>query len=164
MDKVIVIGCSGSGKSVFSRKLRDVTHLPLYHIDRIYWREDGSFLSKPELHERLREIINEDRWILDGNYGSTMEMRMKAADTVFFLDYPTEICLAGVRERKGKPRSDMAWLSPDDDDMEFVEFIKNYNRVNRPRVMELLEKYSHKRIVVFKSREESECYLRSLRI
>ncbi len=163
MKKVIVIGCSGSGKSHFSRLLRDRTGLPLYHLDMIYWKEDGSFITKPEFKERLQRIMDTEEWIIDGNYCSTMEMRMQASDTVFFLDFPTEICLAGILQRKGKPRSDMAWLNPlEDDDEAFVEFIKNYNTQTRPRVIELLEKYSDKKIIIFNSRDDSEKYLELL--
>ena len=163
MKRIIVIGCSGSGKSHFSRLLRDKTGLPLHHLDMIYWKEDGSNLQKPEFREKLQLLLDGDRWIIDGNYNSTMDMRMQACDTVFFLDYPTEVCLAGIRQRKGKLRSDIAWKNPlEDDDEEFVEFVKNYNTQTRPKVMELLEKYSNKNIIVFKSREDSEKYLNNL--
>lgn len=163
MKRAIVIGCSGSGKSHFSRLLRDKTGLPLHHLDRIYWKEDGSILPKPEFRAKLQQLLDGDRWIIDGNYNSTMEMRMQVCDTVFFLDYPTEVCLAGILQRKGKPRSDMAWKNPlEDDDAEFMDFVKNFNRVNRPQIYALLEGYSNKNIVVFKSREDSEKYLKSL--
>ena len=163
MKKVIVIGCSGSGKSHFSRLLRDKTGLPLYHLDMIYWKADGSYIPKPEFVEKLRRIMDGEKWIIDGNYCSTMEMRIQACDTVFFLDYPTELCLAGILQRKGKPRSDMAWQNPlEDDDEEFIEFVKGYNTQTRPKVMELLEKYSDKRIIIFNSREDSEKYLKLL--
>lgn len=129
----------------------------------IYWKADGSFIPKPEFVEKLSRIMDTDEWIIDGNYCSTMEMRMQACDTVFFLDYPTELCLAGILQRKGKPRSDMAWQNPlEDDDEEFIEFVKNYNTQTRHKVMELLERYSDKKIIIFNSREDSEKYLKLL--
>ncbi len=165
MKKIIVIGCAGAGKSVFSRALRDKIGLPLYHLDLIYWREDGTTLEKSAFQEILQSILDRDEWIIDGNYSSTMELRVQACDTVIFLDYPTEVCLDGIAKRAGKYRSDMAWKQAGDiDDAEFVEFVKNYNLQNRPRVIELLENYTDKRIVVFKSREESERYLKSIKI
>ena len=90
---------------------------------------------------------------------TTMELRIKECDTVFFLDYPTDVCIAGIESRKGKPRSDMPWVENDDTDEEFIEFINNYNSENRPKVVELLEKYPSKNIVIFRTREESEEYL-----
>ncbi|MBQ9750853.1 MAG: adenylate kinase, partial [Clostridia bacterium] len=68
-------------------------------------------------------------------------------------------CLDGIKERRGKPRSDMPWIETEED-AEFIEFIKSYNEQQRPRVLELLEKYSEKRIIVFKSREQADEFLK----
>ena len=83
---------------------------------------------------------------------------MAACDTVIFLDYPLDVCFNGIKERLGKPRSDMPWTETEED-AEFIEFIKNYNEQQKPKVMELLEKYSDKNIIVFKSREEADAFL-----
>ncbi len=84
---------------------------------------------------------------------------MQFCDTVFFLDYPTDICIAGIKSRKGKKRPDIPCATLEDEDHEFVEFIKNYNSVSRPAVMELLRKYSDKRIIIFKNRNEASEFL-----
>jgi len=160
MNKVIVIGCPGSGKSTFSRALQNLTGLPLYHLDLLYWNSDRTTVSKEVFRERLQNVLMLDSWIIDGNYGSTMEMRMSECDTVFFLDYPLEVCINGVRERKGKTRSDMPWIETEDDE-ELLEFIKNYNTQSRPKVFELLEKYKEKNIVIFKNREEADDYIKN---
>jgi len=109
----------------------------------------------------LSAVLEKDEWIIDGNYGSTMELRMAACDTVIFLDYPLDVCLGGIKERRGKPRSDMPWIEIEED-TEFIEFIKNYNEQQKPKVLELLEKYSDKNIVIFKSREQADEFLTEL--
>ena len=94
---------------------------------------------------------------MDGNYASTMELRLQACDTVIFLDYPIDVCLNGIKERRGKVRTDMPWTEKEDEeDAEFIEFVKNYNSECRPMVMELLDKYSDKDIYIFKNRNEAE--------
>ena len=107
MKKIIVIGCPGSGKSTFSRSLQNVIKIPLFHLDLFYdfkvESADRTIVEESIFHQRINEIIQKDEWIIDGNYGSTMEMRMQECDTVFFLDYPLEVCLNGIKERKGKP-------------------------------------------------------------
>lgn len=157
MRKVIVIGCPGSGKSTFSRALHKVTGIPLYHLDMMYWNADRTTVDRTVFRERLEEVIQKDEWIIDGNYGTTMELRLEACDTVFFLDYPVDVCLEGIRERKGKKREDMPWIEPEnEEDNEFIDFIKSYNAESRPKVMELLNRYSSKNIHIFRSRNEAD--------
>ena len=158
MKKIIVIDCPGSGKSTFSKALHKASGIPLFHLDMMFWNPDKTTVEKSVFLERLSNVIEKDEWIIDGNYASTMEQRIKACDTVIFLDYPTELCLEGVRERRGKARSDMPWTEKEED-AEFIEFIKNYNSQNRPQVMALLHKYSDKNIFVYKNREEADEFL-----
>lgn len=159
MKKIIVIGCPGSGKSTFSRRLAEKTDIPVYHLDMMYWNEDKTTVDKGIFLERLDAVLQKDEWIIDGNYISTMELRMLACDTIIFLDYPLEICLDGVKSRQGKARSDMPWIE-DEEDGEFIEFIKNFAKEQRPIIMDLLEKYSDKHINVFNSRVEASEYIK----
>ena len=161
MKKIIVIGCPGSGKSTVSRTLHNKTGIPLYHLDMMYWNADKTTAEKSVFLERLSAVLEKDEWIIDGNYGSTIELRLKACDTVIFLDYPVDVCLNGIRERRGKARTDMPWIEKsDEEDAEFIEFIKNYNSKNRPEVMALLDKYSDREIYIFKSRNEADEFLK----
>ena len=161
MKKVIVIGCPGSGKSTFSRALHHQTGIPLYHLDMMYWNPDQTTVEKSVFLERLSAVLEADEWIIDGNYGSTMELRMAACDTVFFLDYPLDVCLDGIKERHGKPRSDMPWVETREDE-EFIGFIKSYNGEQRPKVLALLEKYCGKNVIVFTSREQAAAFLKGI--
>ena len=139
MKRVLVIGCPGSGKSTFARALQSATGLPLYYLDMLNWNADKTTVDRQVFIDRLNKILPCDEWIIDGNYSSTMELRMVACDTVIFLDYPLDVCLDGIRERRGKPRSDMPWIETEEDS-EFIEFIKNYNEQQKAKVLELLTK------------------------
>lgn len=161
MKKIMVIGCPGSGKSTFSRTLHKLTGIPLFHLDMMNWNSDRTTVDKAVFRERLSNTIQKDEWIIDGNYGSTIELRLQACDTVIFLDFPLNVCLDGIKERRGKARTDMPWIE-NEEDAEFIEFIKNYNLQSRPKVMELLGKYSHKHIYIFNNRREADEFLNQL--
>lgn len=126
-----------------------------------FWNKDKTIIKKEIFIEKLLKIMDKDIWIIDGNYSSTMEIRMKECDTVFFLDYPLDVCLEGVRERRGKARVDMPWVETEEDN-EFIDFIKRFNLEQRPVILDLLEKHKNKDIVIFKNREESEKYLNNM--
>ena len=128
----------------------------------LFWNADKTTVGKSVFLDRLLKIIENSEWIIDGNYGSTMELRMQKCDTVIFLDYPLDVCLNGIQDRKGKPRSDMPWIESDEDDAEFVEFIKNYNSQSRPKVIELLKRYSDKDIYIFSNRVQAEEFLNKI--
>ncbi len=162
MNKVIVIGCPGSGKSTLSIELARITGLPLCHLDLLYWNTDKTAVDRAVFMERLENVLKGDKWIIDGNYGATLEMRLSACDTVIFLDYPTELCLEGIRLRRGKPRPDMAWIESEED-AEFVDFIINYNSVNRPKVLKMLSCNKEKTVIILKNRDDAEKLLNDIK-
>ena len=160
MKKILVIGCPGSGKSTFARRLRDLTGLPLYYLDQIWHKPDRTTISRPEFDAALGEILAQDTWIIDGNYSRTLERRMAACDAVFLMDYPTEVCLAGAAARVGQVREEMPWVE-EALDPEFARYIEAFAAEQLPRVYELLAQYGEGReIVIFRSREEANAWLR----
>ena len=161
MKKVIIIGCPGAGKSTFARKLKDRTGLPLFYLDMIWHKADGTNISRDEFDGKIKEIMKKEQWILDGNYIRTLEMRLKECDTVFLLDYPLELCLEGAASRIGKERPDMPWVEAEFD-QEFRQFIVDFPKDSLPKIYEILKKYEkEKELYIFRKREDAEEYLRT---
>lgn len=158
MKKIIVIGSPGAGKSCFSRKLSFLTNIELFHMDNLYWHEDKTHISHEELVSKLNEIMTNDMWIIDGNYISTLELRIKEADTIFYLDYPTEICIEGIKSRVGKKRDDIPWVE-DELDNDFFKFVEAFRAETKPQIESLLEKYNYKRLYRFSYRDDMNKYL-----
>ena len=163
MKKVLIIGCPGSGKSTLARALHQKTGLPLYHLDMLYWNADKTTVEKDVFRARLAAVLELEAWIIDGNYSATMEWRLAACDTVIFLDYPVEVCLAGVRERCGKPRTDMPWIETEED-AEFTRYIQNFRAEQRPAVLALLAKYPEKTVIILKDRAETDAFLEGVSV
>lgn len=142
MQRVLVIGPCGAGKSTASHRIAAALGLPLYHLDQLHWKPGWVEGSKEELGAALAPILVQDRWIIDGNYGSTMEQRLERADTVIYLDYPIYLCLWRAAKRvwtfRGKTRPDMAEDCPERFDLEFFRYIANWNHHARPRTEALL--------------------------
>lgn len=160
-NKVIIIGCSGSGKSYFAKELHRITSLPLFHLDKIYWKKNWEHLTREEMVLEITKIASNDRWIMDGNYSSTLELRINFADTIFFLDMDEDLCIKSERERRGKKRDDFPSFLEEKEDPEFINFIKNFKWECRPMILSLLNKYPKKQIIIFKNREEIANWIKS---
>ncbi|MDD7675890.1 MAG: adenylate kinase [Eubacteriales bacterium] len=162
MEKIIVIGCPGSGKTTFAEKLCDKTGLPLFYLDAIWHKPDRTHISREEYDARLAEILALDAWIIDGNYSRTIESRISACDTVFLFDLPVEVCLEGAVSRLGKGRYDMPWIDTELDS-KFEQEIMEFPVKNLPAVYALIDKYKDgKTVVIFKSREEADEFVRRI--
>ena len=161
MKKIIVIGCPGGGKSTFARQLRDKTGLPLHYLDMIWHKPDKSNVTRAEFDKALQDILSGDRWIIDGNYSRTLEVRMAACDTVILLDMPLEVCLAGAMKRIGTKREELPWVE-DRFDEEFKAHIEHFGDDELPKIYKLLEKHNNKTVVIFKSHADIADFLEGL--
>lgn len=157
--KIIVIGCPGAGKSTFSRKLHNVTQIKLFHLDALYWNKDCTHITRKELIAKQKEIFKLDSYIIDGNFKSTLEMRIKEADVVFLFDLPTEICIEGAKNRKGN-KPEMPCELPSND--ELIAFIKNFNADVMPIMKDLFQKYSSN-VIAFHSHKQADDYIKNLK-
>lgn len=102
--------------------------------------------------------MSADAWIIDGNYISTLELRMKEADTIFYLDYPTEVCIEGIKSRVGKERDDIPWAE-EELDSDFLRFVEAFRTETKPQIESLLEKYNDNTQYRFCCRGDLEKFL-----
>lgn len=160
MKKILIIGCGGSGKSTFARKLAEKTGLPLHYLDMIWHRPDHTTISQEEFDTKLEEILKNDSWIIDGNYQRTMPRRFQEADTVFFFDLPVEVCLDGVTKRIGHQRPDMPWVE-NTLDPQFRQWILNFPTTRLPLIKQLLDNYSGT-VIRFTDHHTADNYINNL--
>ncbi len=165
MKRVLVIGCCGSGKSTLSIKLNQLTGLPLVHLDKEYWNEGWEEPPKSDFRRRVEHITQEDRWIIDGHYFSTLNIRLEKADTVFHLDYSTRTCLARVIKRTilayGQDRTDCAKGCPERFNLDFLKYVFSYRGTFRERTISLLSNHQHIKVHHFTSPRQLTKYLNS---
>ena len=167
MERVMIIGCGGSGKSTHARALGEETGLPVIHLDQIWW-EPGNWqhLEREAFDKRLACIIEQPRWIIDGNFNRTMQMRLARCDTVIYLDFSPMVCLFSwigrVIKNWGKARPDMAegcceWFDP-----EFAGWIFKFNRMHRREYHTILAAQNDKTVLIFRNRRQVRRFLRTL--
>lgn len=169
MERVLVIGNAGAGKSTFSRALAQKTGLPLIHLDKLFWQGNWDHLPRDEFDRKLQTELEKPTWIIDGNFNRTIPQRLKYCDTVFFFDLPTVTCLWGVTKRifqnYGKTRPDMGGNCPERFDRQkpiLYRHILSFNRQHRKTYYRLLRE-SGAKVVVFRSHGQVQTYLKSLR-
>ena len=166
MERILIIGCSGSGKSTLARALREKLGLPLVRLDQLWWKKGWKHVTREEFDSRLAMALNMDRWIIDGNYSRTMEMRLEKCDTIIYLDFSRWTCLWGAVSRylhnQGKVRPDMAAGCAERLDWDFLKFIWNFNENNRVRNYTWIGKTRHAKAIVLKNRKEVRRFLETL--
>ena len=166
MERIMIIGCGGSGKSTLARQLGEKTGLPVVHLDKLFWRPGWVNLTREEFDVVHNAAIEEKKWILDGNFDRTMEPRIRRCDTVVYLDFSRIACLCGVMKRilttYGKVRPDMGDGCPERFDLEFLQWVWNFNKNKREKNYRLLEQYGDKRIYILKNRKQVKEFLESL--
>ena len=161
MDKVLVIGCPGSGKSTFSRSLHAATGLPLCHLDLLYWNADKTTVPPDAFRARLEQVLQQEQWIIDGHYAATLPMRLARCDTVFWLDLPLEKCLSGIEARRFRPRPDLPWIETEADG-DFAAYVRDCHAALQRTIPPLLQSFPHIALHVFRSHEEATTYLAAL--
>ena len=167
MQRVLVIGCGGAGKSTFSRALGDRTGLPVVHLDLLNWKPGWVNTPREQWERVVRAALDNDRWIMDGNYGGTLPLRLEACDTVVYLDLPRWICLARVVQRRVRAvwrrRPDLAVGCRERLTWEFLVWIWNYRRSRRPKILDRLDQLrSSKAIHVLESAADVRQFLLSV--
>ena len=167
MQRVLIIGCGGAGKSTLARKLGEKTGLPVVHLDQIWW-SPGSWqhLEREQFDVLLQQELDKPQWIMDGNFNRTIPMRLAQCDTVIYLDFSRWACLKNwigrVIKNWGKARPDMAegcteWFDP-----EFARWIWNFNKSNRENYYRLLNESQGIETIVLKNRRMVNRFLESL--
>ncbi len=159
MNKVAVIGSGGAGKSTFSRKLGEKLNIPVYHLDTLYWKPGWVETPREQWKAVVENLASKEQWIIDGNYRNTMDIRLKNADTIIFLNMPTYLCIYSIFKRRfmyrGKTRPDMNEGCEEKMDMEFVRWVWNFNKSVRPEILKKLNECSkEKNVIILKSRAQ----------
>ena len=96
MKRILIIGSGGAGKTTLARQLGKLLDLPVVHLDALYWQPGWTETPKQVWNDKIQDLLLQDSWVMDGNYGGTLDQRIVAADTIIFLDISRLTCLFRV--------------------------------------------------------------------
>jgi adenylate kinase family enzyme len=162
----MIIGSAGAGKTTLARTLGARTGLPVVHLDREFWNPGWIQTPRAEWIAKQERLLAGDRWIVDGNYGGTMDVRIALADTIVFMDFGRTICLIGVLKRWlthiGKTREDMSEGCPEKIDAEFLRWVWDFPKRSRPEILRRLEANPGKEAVILRNRKDVKRFLETI--
>ena len=164
MERILIIGCGGAGKSTLARQLGKLTGLPVVHLDKLFWHPGWVESTKEEIDAKIAAALDEPQWIMDGNYNRTLPMRIQKCDTVIYLDFSRFACLMGVAKRVlttyGTVRPDMAEGCPERFDLDFLRWVWNFNKNKREQYYRLLNEAEGVETIVLKNRRAVRKFLK----
>lgn len=167
MKKVILIGSGGSGKSTLARQIGTKLNLNIYHLDALFWKPNWVGVPRKEQIAVQKDLVKKKEWIIDGNYGGTLDIRLHAAETIIFLDIPRTICVYRAFKRmvkfRKKTRPDMGAGCEERIDFGFLKWIWNYPKKQRPEIMKKLAGLSkEKQVVILRSPKQVQRFVEAL--
>ena len=166
MERIIIIGCGGAGKSTLARQLGEKLDIPVVHLDKLFWKPGWVQVSQEEFDALHTRELAKAKWIMDGNFNRTMPQRIARCDTVVYLDFSRFACLLGVLKRVlttyGTVRPDMGEGCPERIDFEFLKWVWNYNKDKRERNYRLLNEAEHAETIVLTNRRAVRKFLAQL--
>lgn len=168
MRRVLILGPSGSGKSIMAERLGRILGIPVVHLDRHYWRPNWVYTPEDEWQIKVKDLISADSWVMDGNYTSTLKLRASRADTIIFIDIPRRLSYLRILTRflrfRGRTRPDLSEDCPEKIDLDFIRWVWDYPRTRRPVILRFLEELKlTKNVFVLQGPQGVEAFLRSLR-
>ena len=166
MERILIIGCGGAGKSTLARKLGERLDIPVVHLDKLWWKPGWIESDREEFDAKLAAELEKPRWIIDGNFDRTMPARIAKCDAVIYLDFSRFACLFGVLKRvittHGKVRPDIGEGCPERLDLDFLKWVWYYNQNKRENNYRLLNEAEGIETIVLKNRRMVKRFLRSL--
>lgn len=164
MERILIIGSNGAGKSTFSYKLADLTKLPLVHVDQIYWCNKWEVTPREVVEKRLLEEAQKPKWIIEGNKLDLIEARLNYADTVFWFEMSPPRCIINILKRELKYRHQVRPDMPDECvsriNFKFLKLAFQFNKTRHEQIEKALKGAKHVNVIHFTNYRQVKQYFK----
>lgn len=156
MNRIIIIGWSGSGKSTFARKLGEKLKMEVIHLDKIYHKPGWKQTPSDEFTKIVKNLITKEKWIIDGHYGKTLDLRAERADTIIFFNFNKFVCLYRAFKRIFNRNQPFDKVEGNFDKISW-ELVKRLYNASSKKILARLEPYKNtKKIFIVRNSKEAE--------
>jgi adenylate kinase family enzyme len=164
VQRILILGSPGTGKSTLARELSQLLHLPLYHLDQLFFEADW-VTNEAKFNQQLQAVLKQDQWIIDGNYAASLPKRLAQADAVIYLDFPVHVALIGVMKRyvryKHTTRPDMAPGCTEQLRLSFLWYVLTFKYKKKSKTLRHL-KAANIPVYFFHWRQETTAFIKTL--
>lgn len=165
-QKILIVGCSGSGKSTLTGILAKKFDLPPVHLDIHFWNPGWVQTPRDQWRAKVKELVKAPRWIMDGTFSESFDLRFPVADIIIIIDFHPLLCLwraytRVLKYKKSDHRPDMAEGCHEKIDFAFYKYILTYRKLVFPRVLSALKEYnSEEKTIFLRSQSEVDSFIR----
>jgi len=163
-NRIAIIGGSGTGKTTLSNELSKIYNIPATHIDGIHHLENWQIRDKIERDKIILDIVEKEKWIIDGTYKSTLKARLEKADLVIWLDYSTSAQIKGILKRwiksGGREKPEIPGCK-ERMTKQFFTYVLKYNKEKRQIIVDNMNGIDHKKVIIFKKQKDLNKWLKN---
>jgi len=166
-NRISIIGGAGTGKTTLSNLLSEKYNLPVTHLDGIHHLKNWQVRDKAERDKIILDIIEQEKWIIDGTYKDTIKQRLEKSDLIIWLDYSTFAQIKGILKRffknPGKEKPEIPGCN-ERLNLEFLKYVIDYRKKKRHFVVEAIEGVDQSKVLVFTKQKDLNKWLKEQNI
>ncbi|MFC1887704.1 hypothetical protein ACFLYK_02740 [Candidatus Cloacimonadota bacterium] len=168
MQRLLILGNAGSGKTYLAKKIAAILLLEAIHLDYYFWQPGWKIPDRKVWIKQITEMVKRERWVMDGNYCSVLDLRLKYADTIIFIEQDRITCLFRCFHRflkfHGRSRPDLNKGCPETFDLDFAKWIWNYSRNEKPEIFKIISQHQDITLIILKGKKGIVRFLRKMKL